>query len=54
VRRAVLAGALLAVGAAAPAAADQIAFECGPALDRVCRARPDGTGLREVTAGRAP
>jgi hypothetical protein len=35
----------VALAAAAPAAADQLAFDCGPDFANLCRARPDGTGL---------
>jgi hypothetical protein len=53
-RRAPL-GILLALAATSPAAADQIAFDCGTAFEDVCRARPDGTGLRHVlSAARTP
>jgi hypothetical protein len=35
----------LALLAAAPASAGQLAFACGQGFENLCRARPDGTGL---------
>jgi Tol biopolymer transport system component len=42
---------VLALGLAAttPAAADQLAFDCGRAFENLCRARPDGSGLQQLT-----
>jgi Tol biopolymer transport system component len=42
---------VLAIGlvAATPAAADQLAFDCGRAFENLCRARPDGSGLQQLT-----
>jgi Tol biopolymer transport system component len=49
--RAGLLAVLLALVAAAPAAADQIVFACGDGYANLCRARPDGTGLQQLTTG---
>ena len=50
-RRALLAALVVVLAGAGEAAADQLAFDCGDGFANVCRARPDGTGLQQLTTG---